>query len=91
MKHVVAAPPPAFKTEARTLCPKYIGKNESGWTITGKIHEDYCIWVNDFEATHPSLGWVRGNFETVIEAKSKKAYDHFVKHHPCEVWDYWDI
>lgn len=76
---------------ARTLNPAHLGENSSGWTITGEICEDYYTWVNDFEATHPTLGWVRGNYEDVVEAKSKKAYAHFIEHHPPDEWDYWDI
>jgi hypothetical protein len=45
---------------ASTIPPSELGKNSSGWTITGKIHEDYYEWVNYFEATHPDYGWVKG-------------------------------
>ena len=41
---------------ANTLPKECIGKNESGWEISGEIHEDYYEWVNDFEATHPTFG-----------------------------------
>lgn len=76
---------------ARTLSPSDLGENPSGWTITGVVCEDYFEWVNYFEATHPTLGWVRGDYEDVVEAKSKKAYAHFIEHHPPYEWDYWDI
>ena len=76
---------------ARTLGPKVIGENPSGWTILGEVRDDHYSWVNYFEASHPTLGWVRGDYEDVVEAKSKKAYDHFTKHHPPSEWDYWDI
>lgn len=62
-----------------------------GWTITGKVHEDYYTWVNDFEAVHPTLGKVWGNFETEVFADSEEAFqDFYAKHAPC-AWDYWDI
>ncbi len=80
-----------FKTQARTLSPSYLGENPSGWTITGEVFMDYYVWVNEFEAKHPTLGWVRGDFESLVEAKSKKAFEHFIEHHPFEEWDYWDI
>ena len=77
---------------AHTLCPSVIGFNkESGWTVEGEVHEDYYEWVNDFVAKHPVYGYVKGNFETVVTAKSKKAYKHFIEYHPPEEWDYWDI
>ena len=80
-----------YSHQARTLDPEYVGTNDSGWTIIGEIHADGLEWVNYFEATHPDFGWVRGDFEEVVEARSKRAYEHFVKHHPTSVWDYHDI
>ena len=76
---------------ALTLCPGAIGENESGWTIVGEIHEDYYEWVNYFEASHPDFGWVKGDFEDEVTASSKKAFDHFWKHHEPTQWDYQDI
>lgn len=81
----------SFKTEARTLPAKIGYFQKSGWTITAKIQKDYYSWINDFEATHPDYGFVKGNFESKIQATSKKAYDHFIKHHPYIEWDYWEI
>ena len=63
----------------------------SGWTITGEIYEDYYKWVNDFVATHPQFGTVRGNFEVDVDATSEAAFVHFWKHHEPMAWDYWDI
>lgn len=80
-----------FITEARTLDPGYIGENDSGWKISGKVHEDYYTWVNDFEAVHKKYGVVKGCFETEVEATSKEALEHFKKHHPVDVWDYYEI
>ena len=76
---------------ALTLRAYDIGQNSSGWTISGAIIEDYYEWVNDFEATHPDFGWVKGNFEDEVKASSKKAYDHFWKNHEPMEWDYQDI
>jgi hypothetical protein len=75
---------------ARTLGPDDIGTNESGWAITGEIHEDYYYWVNDFEAKKGKW-WVKGNFEGIVEASSEKAYEDFIKNHPYNEWDYGDI
>ena len=82
---------PNFTSAARTLRPEHLGEQPSGWTITGEIHEDYYEWVNYFDATHPTLGWVRGDYESEIEASSMKAYTHFINNHPPEEWDYHDI
>lgn len=76
---------------ARTLSPADLGSHSSGWSISGDVQEDYYEWVNYFEATHPTLGWVRGDFEDLVQAKSKKAFEHFLLNHPPHEWDYWDI
>lgn len=78
-------------SNAYTLRPEYIGVNESGWEISGKIHEDYYEWVNDFEAIHPVFGKVWGNFEDKVFADSEEGYNHFFENHKPINWDYWDI
>ena len=65
--------------------------HDSGWTITGELHEDYYVWVNDFTATHPELGRVEGNFEGEVMATSEEAFAHFWKNHEPTAWDYMDI
>ncbi len=62
-----------------------------GWTITGEVHEDYYTWVNDFEATHPVYGQVKGNFEASVFADTEEGFQHFMEHHAPNVWDYMDI
>ncbi len=84
--------PKNFQSWANTLMPEDLGHHEeSGWTVTGTICEDYYEWVNDFEAFHAQYGWVKGNFETEVRAKSKKAYNHFREFFNPTEWDYWDI
>jgi hypothetical protein len=63
----------------------------SGWTISGKVSVDYFSWVNEFSATHPTLGEVKGDFEDMVEASSEEAFQHFYSNHPPEDWDYADI
>ena len=65
--------------------------HDSGWTITGMLHEDYFVWVNEFEAKHPVYGEVKGDFEREVVATSQEAFEHFYRHHPPEAWDYQDI
>lgn len=65
--------------------------HDSGWTITGEIHEDWHIWVNEFTATHPDLGTVYGDFENEVYATSEAAFAHFWHYHEPEAWTYWDI
>ena len=69
----------------------YTRTHDSGWTITGDLHENYYVWVNDFKATHPELGCVEGNFEDEVKATSEEAFAHFYKHHTPLAWDYGDI
>ena len=63
----------------------------SGWTISGQLHADWFVWVNDFDASHPHFGRVWGNFETQVHADSEEAFAHFYQHHQPEAWDYHDI
>jgi hypothetical protein len=65
--------------------------HSDGWTITGYICEDWYLWVNEFDAIHPTYGRVHGNYETEVYADSEEAFNHFYQHHPPKVWDYWDI
>lgn len=76
--------------DAVTLPSEYLGKNESGWTITGKVIHDYYSWINSFEATK-GRQWIKGDFEDEIQASSMSALKDFLKHHPPEFWDYGDI
>ena len=52
---------------------------------------DYYRWVNDFVAKHPKYGTVRGNFESVVYATSKKAYKMFTEAFDVTEWDYQSI
>ena len=63
----------------------------SGWTITGELHEDYFVWVNEFLATHPTFGTIKGDFEHEVTADSEEAFADFWKHHEPKAWDYMDI
>lgn len=81
-----------FKSMARTLHPGNLGYHEdSGWTIDGRVWEDYYEWISAFEATHPVYGKIKGDFEIEVTAESQESLDHFLKHHPFDVWDYMDI
>ena len=77
--------------DANTLPTSCIGDNESGWKVSGDIHEDYYKWVNEFEAIHEKFGKVWGNFEKTVYADSKKGYTNFIKNHPPKKFNYWDI
>lgn len=76
---------------ALTLRPSDIGEHPSGWVVSGEIKEDYYLWVNKFEATHPTLGRVWGDFEDQVFYTSIEAYDDFRKYFSPEDWDYGDI
>ena len=70
---------------------EYTRIHKDGWTITGKLEEDWYVWVNDFEATKEDGSFVKGNFEYEIKASSVKALKDFLKNHIPDAWDYWDI
>lgn len=65
--------------------------HENGWTVSGVVKYDYYRWVNDFVAKHPVYGTVRGNFESVVYATSKKAYKMFTEAFDVVEWDYQSI
>lgn len=74
-----------FKSQARTLKASYYGRHNNGWTVKGTIRHN--IWINDFEAFKGSMK-VYGNFENIVYATSKKAYDEFIKLFPYVEWNY---
>lgn len=90
-----------FEHQARTLNWEEVSDVEvvgifekthpSGWTIRGRISEDYYYWVNEFEAVHPLYGKVFGDFENVVYHDSEEGYEHFYNNHTPEHWDYQDI
>lgn len=65
--------------------------HKDGWTIKGEIHEDYFVWVNYFEASHPEYGRVWGDFESIVYADSEEGFKDFYEKHTPEAWDYQDI
>jgi hypothetical protein len=76
---------------ALTLSPSDIGTHNDGWTITGKIHEDYYEWVNEFKAYHSTFGNVWGDFEDRVYADSEEGFQDFYENHKPEALDYMDI
>lgn len=61
------------------------------WTITGEVKCRYLLFVNDFEATHPTFGHVWRNFQSEVHADSEEAFAHLFAHHQPNDWDYWEI
>lgn len=69
----------------------YSRTHEDGWTIKAKICKDYCAWIEEFEARHDKYGTIKANLHKEIVCESKKAYNHFIKHHPLREFCYGDI
>jgi len=65
--------------------------HSDGWTIIGRVCEDYYTWVNYFRAEHPYWGRVWGDFEIEVFADFEQGYNDFIKNHAPEEWNYWDI
>jgi hypothetical protein len=78
-------------SEAITLPADIVGNNKSGWTVIAHIIIDYYEWINYFEAFHPKYGIVYGDFESDVYYSSEDTLEHFLKNHPIENCDYWDI
>lgn len=58
-----------------------VKNHPSGWTIRGHFCANRKAWVKDFEAFHPKLGKVSGDFERTVTASSGKALEDFCKLH----------
>lgn len=69
----------------------YFLVHNSGWTISAIPKKDYFVWINDFVATHPTIGYVHGDFEHEVIASSEEAFNDFYTNHPPRSWDYGDI
>jgi hypothetical protein len=69
----------------------YSTLHDSGWLIKAKLHEDCYEWVEDFLAIHEVFGFVEGNFNEMVVASSKKAYEEFTKEFNPNTWDIRDI
>lgn len=92
-----------YPYDARTLYQSYVTddenkyygyhtkNHESGWTISGEIHYDWAIWVNEFSAEHPVLGRVYGDFEKEVIADFEEGYNDFINKFPIDIWDYQEI
>ena len=69
----------------------YSKTHDDGWTISGRVVEDWFIWVSEFQASHPIFGSVCGDFNQIVYSDTHEGYDDFLKnHHPSE-WDIRDI
>ena len=84
-------PPDAVTNDASVMTGEHSKRHDSGWTITGEVHEDWYVWVNEFYAIHDQYGRIEGDFEDEVTAESEEAFANFWKHHEPETWDYWDI
>lgn len=76
---------------AREECGMFTRTHSNGWTVTGRVVEDWYYWVNDFVATHPIFGKVWGNYEEIVYADTEAGYLAFTASFPPHVWDYHDI
>ncbi len=44
----------------------------SRWTISATLNDgDGFSWINEFEATHPVYGYVKGDFDILVIASSE--------------------
>lgn len=86
--HAVTDEAVVYRDEYRKV---YTKTHEDGWTISGVVQEDWYLWVNEFEASHPIYGRVQGDFETEVLCDSEEGFAYFFEHHGPEVWDYQDI
>jgi len=61
--------------------------HSSGWTISGQFTAFPLGAIVDFYAYHPLYGELQGSLNKEIECESEEAYNHFIVHHPCKIFD----
>ena len=82
---------PSEVTNTDAECGRFTKTHNSGWTITANLCEDYFVWINSFEASHPKYGRICGDFEDIVYSDSEEGFQHFYKNHSPTAWDYGDI
>ena len=73
---------------------QYSRTHKNGWTISGKIVEDWVSWVPFITAFHKSRGIIYGDFSEeiiVVSDNPDKALLHFLDNNMPLVWTSWDI
>jgi len=81
----------AVTNDASVKAGEHSKTHDSGWTITGELHENRFVWVSEFYAIHDQYGRIEGDFENEVTAESEEAFSHFLKHHKPIAWNYGDI
>ena len=71
-------------TEGKDESGHHTRVHENGWKISGEIHEDYFVWVNEFSAEHPEYGKVWGDFESKVYADTPESLRVFIKEFPYD-------
>lgn len=78
----------------------YTRTHDSGWTISGKISNDWYSWVEEFRATHEKFGTVVGFnytgidatiYDTSVYATSEEGLRDFIETHTPRIFDLGDI
>lgn len=84
-----------FKSEAHTLPESNNGSYDDikrPFYFLSMLHEDYFTWHNFFICVFKdNKNFVLGDFEDVVVASNKRAYDYFTSIITPYIWDYWDI
>jgi hypothetical protein len=73
---------------------QYSRTHKNGWTISGKIVEDWVSWVPFITASHKNYGIIYGDFSEeiiVVSDNPDKALFHFLDNNMPLVWSSWDI
>ena len=84
-----------YSSEAITLkteeyCQETDFRRVNGWSMLGKVHEDYFYWIEEFVA-FKGLDMVFGNFLDKVSCDSLDALEDFLKNFEVERWDFYDI
>jgi hypothetical protein len=73
---------------------QYSRTHKNGWTISGKIVEDWVSWVPFITAFHKSYGIIYGDFSEeiiIVSDNPDKSLLHFLDNNMPLLWTGWDI
>lgn len=62
------------------------------WNVKTKVNADYYIWIEDFEAEHPTYGKIIGNLSSNnMQVDSIEAFKHFTDNNLISLFCLGDI
>lgn len=80
----------AITLKTEEYCQETDFRRVNGWSMLGRVHEDYFYWIEEFVA-FKGLDMVFGNFLDKVFCTSLDELEDFLKNFEVERWDFDDI